>query len=67
MWDWEPEQPELPPFTVFFPGWMAGRHLEIQAMCQDWGVDRFAYRLVLPGQGGLAVDEIHEYVDGEWV
>lgn len=64
MWG-EPE--ELPPFTVYFPGWMAGLHASNQEACLVQGVTRFAYRLVLPGTGGMAVDEIHEYVDGEWV
>lgn len=58
---------ELPPFTVYLPGWMAGLHEANQEMCLAFGVQRFAYRLELPGTGGMVVDEIHEYVDGEWV
>lgn len=64
MWG---REEELPPFTVYFPGWMAGRHASITEMCEEWGIGRFAYQLPLPGYPGQVMLEFHEYENGEWV
>lgn len=66
MWGHEEE---LPPFTLYFPGWMAGRHEQIQQMCTENGVIRFAYQLVFTVPGisfPLYMNEIHEWNGSAW-
>lgn len=60
------QEEELPPFTVYLPAWLGGRHGEVQRMMEEWGLNRFAYTHPLPGVEGGTMNEIHELVNGEW-
>lgn len=64
---WGRVEEELPPFTAYLPSWLAGRHEAVLEMLEEWGVERFAYQVPLPGIPGKFMLEFHEYENGEWV